>query len=581
MSKPEFPGNYILKFRNERGSGILILTFGVIALLCAFLALGLKFGWFELVSHKDITAAEAASVAAAKELSRVVINDPYYGYIALTDYPPVGKATKAGDDEPMPVTGINTIIGTARLQWIIANQLENSELKQLAKADIAMARSASKSIFEALKKTVDPHSVYIAHDMDGNIVKPYDTARQVYLKSLPQQQQDSLKDLTISIGWLKNGSTTNTPVPRPNPLSEVPSNANINGEYRAFMDIPAHGESFYFAGISNRPSLVNIDDFMAPDGKRLCSAVKVAITVKNSIDATHFVSYAACALPYGAYDVTPPGVLSLGFSDGFVPTLKNMNDLLFDQQLNKHQTDLLVASGDYPDDKGSTLTHRDASNTKRTIAQLFALGLHDWLRTAHCKPRVDSIISTMQRPFKSPADDMKTGAQQTFYEFDREGNIVVTRPEQTPFMSQTVLDGQVYALTFDALENAGCQWALSFRDEVNNLSVMPGGKHGGQSLPGNPVNWCELPAYGGSPAIAALKGKGSEYLRLAILGDNNDYGPDGAISLNAATFVDKQQHKAIIQPRKNYYSGGLAVEFQINSPLPIDPNHAPGNNNNN
>jgi len=85
-------------------------------------------------------AIDVASLAAAKDLSKIVVEDPYFGFIALSDYAPSGKhnphrlfqsagATTDGhadagvhaawhdgrDGFPMPVRSINTI--WPRCEW--------------------------------------------------------------------------------------------------------------------------------------------------------------------------------------------------------------------------------------------------------------------------------------------------------------------------------------------------------------------------------------------------------------------------------------------------------------------------------
>jgi len=75
------------------------------------------------VSHREQRyqqAIESAALRAATELSEIVINDPYFGFISLSDQKPIGQATFAADGEPLPVHGINTIIATTRLDYLIA-----------------------------------------------------------------------------------------------------------------------------------------------------------------------------------------------------------------------------------------------------------------------------------------------------------------------------------------------------------------------------------------------------------------------------------------------------------------------------
>ena len=76
----------------------LVLIVAVMAILIAILLFAL--GYTRLVgsNQEQKTAIEAASLAAAKEISRIVINDPNFGFISLSDAAPVGKSTAAGDN---------------------------------------------------------------------------------------------------------------------------------------------------------------------------------------------------------------------------------------------------------------------------------------------------------------------------------------------------------------------------------------------------------------------------------------------------------------------------------------------------
>jgi len=58
---------------------------------------------------------EAAALVVAKDLSTLIVNDPHFGFIGLSNSPPIGKATFADDQEPCPVNGINNLLATIRL----------------------------------------------------------------------------------------------------------------------------------------------------------------------------------------------------------------------------------------------------------------------------------------------------------------------------------------------------------------------------------------------------------------------------------------------------------------------------------
>ncbi|MFX8700516.1 hypothetical protein ABTM56_20650, partial [Acinetobacter baumannii] len=78
-----------------------------------------------LATHSESkNAIEAAALAAAADLSRIVVNTPEYGFISLSDAAPIGKSTSASDQYYLPVRSINSIIGTCRLENQLAIALK-------------------------------------------------------------------------------------------------------------------------------------------------------------------------------------------------------------------------------------------------------------------------------------------------------------------------------------------------------------------------------------------------------------------------------------------------------------------------
>ena len=105
--------------RNNQGS--------ILVVVIVFMALLIALGTFLLSSYASVVrkehssryAAQASAIAAASKLSNIVIADKRWGYVSLSDHSACGSATKAPDNEPLPVTGINTIIATVRLEKLI------------------------------------------------------------------------------------------------------------------------------------------------------------------------------------------------------------------------------------------------------------------------------------------------------------------------------------------------------------------------------------------------------------------------------------------------------------------------------
>jgi hypothetical protein len=556
----------------------------------------LKFEFLGTAAQRSQTAAEAGSLAAAAELSRIVVNDPYYGFIALSNYPAYGKATLAEDGEPLPVLGINEIFATARLQTIIAEQLNNDELKRLAHEDVHAARHAAKLLTDALEASIDPSSNYKARDLDGNTVKPFELAKQTYVANLGGIDclgKAHLDDFRLSLGWLKKGANSNIKAPLPSALSATPEAAKLKDNYRAFIDIPASGESFYFAGLSQQPSLADINQFAKPDGKRFCSIVRVdaALSFKEQngsklSDGTSVMHSSACAEPCSMPDTTIPGVLAINMMHGLVPGITSIQDIFDNEQLNANKVQILTADGgDFPFDSTSRLVSGPEYDSVKSISQTFATGFHDWLRTAHNKVRIDSVIDAVSTKFR---DSARIGSghkrlPNLFYEIQSDGLITISNVKQSPFyridtfdsfnntnaalnrrFRECTHDQQDYALSFGAISTGAYDWMMVYRNYTRTLGTVAGGKHAGQVFPADPVNWCDLSQFNSSPEQALLKGEGEQAKGLQVHGQMYD---DSAVMLNGAYFTKRDGTALASQPRKSGYAGGLATYFELSSPL--------------
>lgn len=130
-------------------------------------------------------ALESAAMKASVDLSGIVINDPNFGFISLSDQGAIGRATMAADGEPLPVHSINTIIATTRLDYIIAQEIGDDQLKELALQDIRHARAAAIHLDRVLERALSAQSdneASVPRDMDGNAVHPYADALSTYEK---------------------------------------------------------------------------------------------------------------------------------------------------------------------------------------------------------------------------------------------------------------------------------------------------------------------------------------------------------------------------------------------------------------
>lgn len=560
--------------RSNTGAAVLLLTIMVLGLLAVIIVVVFNCTVWLSARGKSYSAAEAASLAAATDISRIVIEDPYYGYIALVDYAPTGRATLAPDGEPLPVLGINTITGNARLCEVLARHAGSEEMLSLAQNEAAQARRAARLLEQSLKAALDPKSIRTFKDVDGNAVKPVERARQIFELELGGSASSlSLDDISLQLGWVKGGSVSTTPVPGSAALAEIDASKQIDTRYRSFVDLPVGRDSFYLAGLAEQPALVVASNFMPADSVRVSSAVLVTCKTRatkkdqggNDKRGDSFWSQ-ACAIPGALQAVNPPGSMLLKFPDGIPPGYRCFRDLLTDSRLANRKVEILTAVGDFPKQPGSNVVSSSKSLDKCSLRALFARGFVQWVRSLGALPRLESVLGALDREFDARCESSKRGRPSILLcQCTASGDIAVRELEEdTPFASQVVHDGQSYALAFGALRASDADWTVSFRSQVNDLSLHQGGHHCGQVMPGNPVNWCDLPRFGGGIASSRGSGKGQEWLSVS--------GPamgEGGVALSGAYFRKANGSDLRTQPRKSFYSGGLAVEFQISSPVDV------------
>lgn len=538
--------------RNAHGSILLIYLFLVAGFISVLLA-AFSFGRLFILSHRHTRAVEAGCLAAAGDLSRIVINDPHFGFIALTDYPPVGKATLAADGEPLPVVGINTILGTARLDLILAEEIGSDDLIATAEEEAQEAKRAARTLNNALESSLNPRNSDYFFDLNGTRVEPYKHAMEVYttnLRDTPELDRADVRSMKLELGWLEGGNAkTNTPVPKP--LRYARMGKSEEGYYPAFVDAPVGSESFFFAGLTEQTSLVDVGQYRNADGKRVCSVVKMTSAIdvhklaargqkQNETPIEFAVSNNACAEPYYIKDATPAPALVVSFPDGLVPDIRCLRDILRDDRLAKHKVQALKATGgDYPADSAARLSTPPAELPTHTRLE-FARGFLHWLRAAHCKVRVDSLMDALDKPFNPVLDTFTERVRPFAYCFDTKGRVIATCPKTNPFREQAVYDGQVCVLAFDAVPVGNTTWTVRCRDQIAKLGTIDGGKHGGQPMPSLIPNWLDAPE------------EVDDTIPVDVLKAAN---PTKALDIATA-----------VVPRSNYKTGRLAFEIEISSP---------------
>ncbi|MBS1999542.1 MAG: hypothetical protein JSS86_24620 [Cyanobacteria bacterium SZAS LIN-2] len=566
---------YSAQMRNRDRSGsilllaVLLTLFVVIPVLIA----GGQMALYQVDRVRAQTVVEGAGLMAANDLSRIVINDPHFGYVSLSNYPPIGKGTCAPDGEPLPVLGINTLVGTIRQNTLIAHELNNNTMATLADIDKAKMDATIERLNTTLKDALANKSGGHWSDIQGNRVEPLKDVTAFLKANLPANIR--LESVTITPGWLSNGGDSAINVPQPTRLAQLKEGTVRVGKYQAFTDIPAVGRTFTFAGVGSSSSLVSAAKFQKADGKHINSIVKIECTfsVQNlgpSFGPLGFgsgskLTTVACCQPFAMPDIGPAGALTLRFTQGTVAGLQTWSDFLaggfHDNQVSTYD----AVGGDYPLDPTAHM-QQNKNAAPSTTSQQFAEHLYYWLRNGHTKPRIDSVLAMINDPFRSGP------AQIYAYEFARDGTISRRIIARDPFPVGVTSEAQAQTVADTSIQG-GLTPIIIFRDDVKNLGTESGGQHAGQPLPGYPLNWCELPEYGGDEQCAAKLNKGHLGTRLTLVDPSGQALPEEAINdPNFSLFQNFDGKTLFHQPRRSFYSGGLALDIEIGGtgdPAPV------------
>lgn len=548
--------------RNTKGN-VLVMTTVVVCLVFvpAFILVS-QFGLFFVERDKAANATDGACLLAANGISRIVINDPHFGYVSLSNYPPTGAGTLAVDGEPLPVTSINTLLGTIRQNMIVAKGLNNKAMEDLAEIDRQYAFATITQLNKAIANSLDGDTSYF--DAEGDMINIKKEVDAYLAANLPANVK--LKTVALSSGWLSDADGSSAvKVPEPAQLAQVPDSSKRGDEYKPFINIPCNGKDFHFAGLGSASKVVTATKFKDADTNHINSIVRLAIVV-NRTDSIQSdlkihpeVAYTSCCQPYSRKDAGPKGVLTLRFSGEHVAPLSSWRDLLSDNTFSDNKvTTYKSFYGDYPLDSTARM-YVTKSGSGPNTSQQFGEHFYYWLRNGNMRPKLASVLNMVNESFNGLGMGQKDEIYT--YEFASDGSISRRVLNSDPFPVGTTAHLQEQVIADTNIAN-GINPVIIFRNNVRYLGTTYGGNHAGQPLPGKNVAWCELPEFNGSEQIAKLLGKGKLATQL-IAFDNSDSIQDGS-------FTKLNGGELSAQPRKSYYSGGLAMDIEIGGLAPKD-----------
>jgi hypothetical protein len=527
--------------RKNRGSMIALIV-AFMALVIALIFFGLNYTRLLGSNAEQKKAIESAALAAATDLAGIVVNTDEFGFVSLSDAAPIGQNTTAPDQLSMPVRSINTIIGTARLDLIIANSLNDQTMQQFALLDAKNAQKAAKTLIAALNAAITPSGK--GTDKDGRAIYPYIDAVNAYNQNVIRMTGNSSyvpNSMKLTLGSITGGWPTNTPVPQPEPLAVVPANQQAAGFYRSDTDIPFLGQDFVFASVGRSSTLADPVLFVAGGDTTLPYCIPTIVKAEaNQFIATTMsgdqVHAVACGVPSSLYDPLPaPGSLSLSFPDGPVPEIKKFADILSNGQLNdngKPSTLLTSANGDFPwDYPNATMASMPwpiNGASSPPIAVVWRGAFYDWIRRGGCKAQIDQVQAIVNAPLNAPnpatvifAPILTAGGTTGtplgpvpggiihIFKFDPSGNVLYKSGPLKPYPYSVSSNNQMYAEELNALTGSAVgtfsitppvlpvlkgvsnvpgrldftdKWDVYIRDEVRQPGTNLGGKHGGEPM---------------------------------------------------------------------------------------------------
>lgn len=550
------------KKRRDRGSTLILILAVTIGIVLTLLLFALAYTRLLGTAQEQKTAIEASALAAAREISKIVIYDPACGYVSLSDSAPNGEGTMPqsglSDQFPVPVKGINTMIGTARLDLIIADKIaqhappagcaayDMSDMEQLALQDLnnalrawdpTLVAGSGNGLRQVIEASLTPSGSPQALDIHGVQVRPYDLALLAYNQNDIRMNGESSYvsgSMQLTLGCIEGGAATNIPVPRETGAANVstcPAAARISSSvipgfvYRSYTSIPyttAAGTTaqFVFAGIGDSVRLMDPKKWAATIAGlpyQIPTVVRAEADqlIKDMHNSTGKpIHAAACAQPASVYDPKPkPGALSVSFPDGQPSGITCPGHLLAHPQLvdNTNDADCLTAvNGDYPIDLptaslGQTNHPLDGpgSVNMRPIGKVWQVALYDWIRRAGVKADAQAVVAIQDMVFTQPTPTTSTTWNP---------NTVAGPPPTTPASLGPIARGRIHIFRF---ADDGWITCEGKNDRPWPLPVLADSQFYAESLDAlNAAPVYDLPTGGTTPAVSITavigndKGKG-------------------------------------------------------------------------
>ncbi len=524
--------------RGQSGSTLALVIAIFLGVIIAIAFFALDFVRFVGGHQEQETAIEAAALAAAKEISRIVVEDPNIGFVALSNAPPACRKTAAGDNFYTPVKSINSLLATNRLDLIIADALKDPILKKCSLADYDAVKAAGLRLSKELSDCVESGGQ--ALDANGNTVNPWQEAVNAYKSNQLRMASPTSAllegTLKITLGTV-SGLATNCQIPNPSQFANLAPEDQFDLCYAAYRDISYGGRSFVFAATGSATTLVDGKNFKTNDDSLPFSipcVVKCEASEEfqkrgsNDKEVVHCVAYAE---PPCLNDTCPtPGSLVMSFPGNGVPEVTNLLSIFSDAQIKQSPTDAIETpfQGDFPQTQLTKTTLPILGEKHPPLQELTRVAFYDWLKRGREKINVQSLLDAMKAPIDGVA-----GGRSFYFNHKQNGSVTVSSKPLAALPELPVSHMQWRAVSGIAVHSQnGKFFDVVIKDFVHKPGRMKGGLHAGEPL-GNPL----------PPSEPASK--------------TTEIGENPAV---VGEFPVGPSQGA---PRPTYSQGGIAVEFRF------------------
>lgn len=517
----------------------------MLALLIGILIIFAVFSWqftAMLGTHQEqTTAIQAASLAAARAIGRVVVNDPQLGYIAITDSAPRGRGIAAADGYAVPVRSYNALLGTIRLDMIIADAINDPVMKQYASSDHQVLMQAKDRLIQATFRCA---SGILQVDRDGNDVDAVAEAIDAYRANVIRMGGKGATlipgSLRISLGCAP-GARTNLQIPQPHSYASTPTADQENGFYRAYRNIAYGGRDFVFAAVHDSIILVDPAKFVATPSNLpyfVPSIVRVEadeqyqgsnVPGAPGQHTVHAVSCAQCGTPPDPRCAA--GALVLSFPDGKLGEIPKASDIRTDPKLN--QTPVAVrttaAGEDYPQGNLGASVSLPVVGASPTASQMWSRVLYDWLRRGGPAVNVKGVVDMMGDAIAPSYANDELGFMNTYtFIFDGQNNGWIKKKSLLTERIYGVLsDQQIAAVTQTQSQSPsrGYVFDVAFLDNVYRPGTISGGKHAGEPIVDSRMNNPQLTSSSVNPPEVGIYGyPRGRYSEFTWNGRHGGYG---------------------------------------------------------